>query len=286
MPGGPRRVRQRGRGLALRHGRPAGLRARLQVLHARLRSRRRRLVLRPARLPRRLRPRHHQEPHSAVASSTPAPASSAESHSCTNLGLAFAHDDNHTRARELYAQACTAGDGRRGCFELGWEYERTTPPEDAARAIGYYRRGCELGSIAVRINLSIRLEPSDAAGAAKALAAVCKLPPPDPIEESRPRRAVRQSLPGSRLGYGARSHQHEELADGQEGIGRLSRHGDHRHEHEVVGRRGASRRGDRRSSRCATCASPRITKLDMKIEDGKVVAYRARVSLSFKYDPA
>ena len=27
-----------------------------------------------------------------------------------------------------------------------------------------------------------------------------------------------------------------------------------------------------------------ITKLDMKVEDGKVVAYRARVSLSFKYD--
>lgn len=27
-----------------------------------------------------------------------------------------------------------------------------------------------------------------------------------------------------------------------------------------------------------------ITKLDMKIEDGKVVAYRARVSLSFKYE--
>ena len=27
-----------------------------------------------------------------------------------------------------------------------------------------------------------------------------------------------------------------------------------------------------------------VTKLDMKIEDGKVVAYRARVSLSFKYD--
>lgn len=27
-----------------------------------------------------------------------------------------------------------------------------------------------------------------------------------------------------------------------------------------------------------------IGKLDMKIEDGKVVAYRARVSLSFKYD--
>jgi flavin-binding protein dodecin len=26
-----------------------------------------------------------------------------------------------------------------------------------------------------------------------------------------------------------------------------------------------------------------IEKLDMKIEDGKVVAYRARVSLSFKY---
>ena len=28
-----------------------------------------------------------------------------------------------------------------------------------------------------------------------------------------------------------------------------------------------------------------ITKLDMKVESGKVVAYRARVSLSFKYDP-
>jgi flavin-binding protein dodecin len=27
-----------------------------------------------------------------------------------------------------------------------------------------------------------------------------------------------------------------------------------------------------------------ISKLDMKIEDGKVVAYRARVQLSFKYD--
>ena len=28
-----------------------------------------------------------------------------------------------------------------------------------------------------------------------------------------------------------------------------------------------------------------ITKLDMKIEDGKVVAYRSRVALSFKYEP-
>ncbi len=27
-----------------------------------------------------------------------------------------------------------------------------------------------------------------------------------------------------------------------------------------------------------------ISKLDMKIEDGKVVAYRARVALSFKYE--
>ena len=26
-----------------------------------------------------------------------------------------------------------------------------------------------------------------------------------------------------------------------------------------------------------------VTKLDMKVEDGKVVAYRAKVSLSFKY---
>ncbi len=28
-----------------------------------------------------------------------------------------------------------------------------------------------------------------------------------------------------------------------------------------------------------------ITKLDMKVEDGKVVAFRARVQLSFKYEP-
>ncbi|MGA2550239.1 MAG: dodecin family protein [Burkholderiaceae bacterium] len=27
-----------------------------------------------------------------------------------------------------------------------------------------------------------------------------------------------------------------------------------------------------------------ITKLDMKVEDGKVVSYRARLALSFKYD--
>jgi len=27
-----------------------------------------------------------------------------------------------------------------------------------------------------------------------------------------------------------------------------------------------------------------ITKLDMKLEDGKFIAFRARVSLSFKYD--
>jgi len=29
-----------------------------------------------------------------------------------------------------------------------------------------------------------------------------------------------------------------------------------------------------------------ITKLDMRIEDGKITAYRARVSLSFKYEPS
>lgn len=28
-----------------------------------------------------------------------------------------------------------------------------------------------------------------------------------------------------------------------------------------------------------------ITKLDMRVENGKVAAFRARVSLSFKYDP-
>jgi dodecin len=28
-----------------------------------------------------------------------------------------------------------------------------------------------------------------------------------------------------------------------------------------------------------------VTKMDMKVEEGKVIAYRARVSLSFKYAP-
>ena len=28
-----------------------------------------------------------------------------------------------------------------------------------------------------------------------------------------------------------------------------------------------------------------VTKLDMKVEGGRVIAYRARVSLSFKYEP-
>ncbi len=28
-----------------------------------------------------------------------------------------------------------------------------------------------------------------------------------------------------------------------------------------------------------------ITKLDLKVEDGRVVAYRARVNVSFKYEP-
>jgi flavin-binding protein dodecin len=28
-----------------------------------------------------------------------------------------------------------------------------------------------------------------------------------------------------------------------------------------------------------------VTKMDMKVDDGKVVAFRTRVSLSFKYEP-
>jgi len=28
-----------------------------------------------------------------------------------------------------------------------------------------------------------------------------------------------------------------------------------------------------------------VTKMDMKVEEGKVVAYRTRVALSFKYEP-
>lgn len=60
---------------------------------------------------------------------------------------------------------------------------------------------------------------------------------------------------------------------------------------EVVGTSGTSWE-QAASSAVATAAKTlhdlriaEITKLDMKVEDGKVVAYRARVTLSFKYTP-
>jgi dodecin len=60
---------------------------------------------------------------------------------------------------------------------------------------------------------------------------------------------------------------------------------------EVVGTSGTSWE-DAASAAVAAAATTlhdlriaEITKLDMKVEDGKVIAYRARVSLSFKYAP-
>jgi dodecin len=60
---------------------------------------------------------------------------------------------------------------------------------------------------------------------------------------------------------------------------------------EVVGTSSASWE-DAASNAVATAAQTlrdlriaEITKLDMKVEDGKVAAFRARVSLSFKYSP-
>jgi hypothetical protein len=60
---------------------------------------------------------------------------------------------------------------------------------------------------------------------------------------------------------------------------------------EVVGTSSTSWE-DAASSAVATAAKTlrdlriaEITKLDMKVEEGNVVAYRARVSLSFKYAP-
>ena len=42
-------------------------------------------------------------------------------------------------------------------------------------------------------------------------------------------------------------------------------------------------RGDRAES-LRDLRIAEVSKLDVKVEDGKVVAYRARVSLSFKYE--
>lgn len=60
---------------------------------------------------------------------------------------------------------------------------------------------------------------------------------------------------------------------------------------EVVGTSSSSWE-DAASAAVATAATTlrdlriaEVTKLDMKVEDGKVIAYRARVSLSFKYAP-
>jgi dodecin len=59
---------------------------------------------------------------------------------------------------------------------------------------------------------------------------------------------------------------------------------------EVIGASGKSWE-DAAASAVATAAKTlrdlriaEVTKLDMKVEGGKVVAYRARVSLSFKYE--
>ncbi len=41
---------------------------------------------------------------------------------------------------------------------------------------------------------------------------------------------------------------------------------------------------ERASSSLRNLRVAEVTKLDMKIEDGKVVAYRAKVNLSFKYE--
>ena len=60
---------------------------------------------------------------------------------------------------------------------------------------------------------------------------------------------------------------------------------------EVVGTSGTSWEDAARSAVTTAANTLRdlriaeITKLDMKVEDGEVIAYRARVSLSFKYTP-
>ena len=64
---------------------------------------------------------------------------------------------------------------------------------------------------------------------------------------------------------------------------RVSRDRSHRHEQGVLGRRGQEC-GDRRGKTLRDLRIAEVSKLDMKVEGGKVVAYRARVQLSFKYD--
>ena len=38
-----------------------------------------------------------------------------------------------------------------------------------------------------------------------------------------------------------------------------------------------------RPARCVTCGAE-VTKLDMKVENGKIAAFRTRLALSFKYE--
>jgi flavin-binding protein dodecin len=60
-------------------------------------------------------------------------------------------------------------------------------------------------------------------------------------------------------------------------------YGDHRHEHCVEGD-AAKNAVETAAKSLRALRVAEVRKLDMKVEGGRVVAYRARVSLSFKYD--
>ena len=56
-----------------------------------------------------------------------------------------------------------------------------------------------------------------------------------------------------------------------------------RRQREILGGGGTERRGDGAGS-LRDLRVAEVTKMDMKVENGKVVAFRTRVSLSFKYE--
>jgi TPR repeat protein len=67
--------------------------------------------------------------------------------SCATLGFAYEQGDGGlakdlVKARALYTEACTAGNGR-GCYNLGTSWDREGPERDGVKAVAGLRDGCE-----------------------------------------------------------------------------------------------------------------------------------------------
>ncbi len=65
--------------------------------------------------------------------------------------------------------------------------------------------------------------------------------------------------------------------------GGIPGHRSGRHQHRVLGEGGERRSGHSRPD-ASRSAHPEVVELDLQIEEGQVVAYRARLKISFKYE--